>query len=374
MPELQSRDIIYPLLEANEAELLLRAAFLDGDAATFDGDVFRALMQTSLGAGDLETVRATSERLIEVGLSRGNLMLALEGICLLRNVGGEVDKETKRVLDALDKRGFSETDTLHAEAWQPDLDAARKETTEFPPPATALALLSERVLKPTKTPFGWVTLWPALTRETRAAVIERLHFEMRQPDDPALQPPRIVVAWVISGELRVHEQSIPVLAGSMLTHRTEAGALRGGRHLRMIGLRHEHWEDLMLRPDFRRAWELSQRRALISDAVYGLASAHKLPEDAIEALIQHARIARPGKATESQANRHIMLVLEKELELSIQGKGGAEKRVVRPSDLVVIPAGVALEALGTSVIRWDEATFTQHCSTPLDSLLQVAGA
>lgn len=374
MPELLSRDIIYPLLEGNEAELLLRAAILNGDAATFDGDVLRALMQTSLAAGDLETVRATSERLIEIGLSRGNLMLALEGICLLRNVGGDVDKETKRVLDALDTRGFSDADTLHYEAWRPDLDAARKETGEFPPPATALALLSERLLKPSPDPFGWVTLWPALSRESRGAVIERLHFEMRQPEDPALQPPRIVVAWVISGELRIHEQTIPVLAGTMLTHRTDANTLRGGRHLRMIGLRHEHWEELMQRPDFRSAWELSQRRALVSDAVYSLADAHKLPEAAIEALIQHASVARPGSTTESNTKRHIMLVLEKELELSVQGSDGAEKRVIRPCDLVVVPAGVSLEALSTSVIRWDEATFSEHCNTPLDSLLQAASA
>lgn len=370
MAESVSRDIIYSLLETNQVEQLVRAAIQHGGVATTDGDVLRALMQTALTVGDLETVRATASHLVAVGISQGNFMLSLEGICLLRNVGGDATPKIEEVLDALESRGFSSEQTLAYPDWSPSLEELDANENE-PPPATVLELLREEPLKPSIEPFGWVSLWPALDREVRQAVIERLHFEMRQPTEPALQPPRIVAAWVISGEVTVNNHAYTLPSGTMFTHTPQSEAVQGGRHLRMVGLRHEHWEELLALPGFLSEWEHSQLRISVHDAVEKIATTYKLDNSAIEGLLSKATISHPGSSAGSDAQNRILLIIDGQLSLPIRQERRVVSTALGPGTLVALPSGISIGRLDARVLRWSESAFLQYCPLEIGSLLEI---
>lgn len=372
MPTTDSRDIIHALLEANQAELLLRAALEHGDNANFDGDVLRALMQTALAEGDMETVRNTATRLIDLGIGHSNLMLALEGLCLLRNVGGDTEVFHNRILDALDARGFSADTTIDYTAWEPNVAAAQANTDPCPPAGTVLALLSERVLPPSLEPFAWVTLWPQLDRAGRSELMNALHFEMRMPGDAALQPPRIIVAWVISGEVTADGRPVRCVPGTMLTHNAQSHRLHGGRHLRMLGLREERWEQLMNHPSIQAAWQQIQIRNLAIQALESLGPNTRLSSEALQGLLRRASLSPSGSAGGSDVEARIFLVIDGHLELPLRRDTEVIVSTVGPGTLLSIPAGVAMADLRARVLRWSENTFAQFAPLNQYTIVEVA--
>lgn len=372
MPTIDSRDTIHSLLEANQAELLLRAAIDDGKDAPRDGDVLRALMQASLAEGDMETVRATASRLVALGIADGNLMLAVEGLCLLRNVGGETDAPTLQLLDALDARGFSDDAILKYVKWTPDVDAARANTEPCPPAATTLAILSEQVLKPNIEPFGWVTLWPQLDRKSRLSLLGSLHFEMRQPGDAALQPPRIVAAWIISGEVSVDGTRYRCIPGTMLTETADSHRLIGGRHLRMVGLRKDRWDDLQTLPDFQQAWKQNSLRLTALSALEGIASQDRLSEEAIEKLLRQATITHSGGSSGIESEDRVFLVIEGHLQLPFRRDKEVIVSTLGPGTLFSVPAGVNLAEFSASVLHWSADAFGQLAPLEQYTVVEVA--
>ena len=373
MPTIDSRETIHSLLEANLAELLLKAAIEDGKDASRDGDVLRALMQASLAEGDMETVRATASRLIALGIADGNLMLSLEGLCLLRNVGGDTEVPVQDLLDALDARGFHD-EILDYVDWTPNLDAAKSSTEPFPPAATTLALLSEQFLKPSEAPFGWVTLWPHLNRESREQLLESLHFEMRQPGDAALQPPRIVAGWITSGELAVDGIRYRCIPGTMLAQSLDTRRLVGGKHLRLVGLRQERWDALQQLPDFNHAWKQTMLRLTALSALEGIAQRAALSEETLRQLLERATMSHPGSSGGAESQARTLLVLEGHLELPLCRDTEVIVSTIGPGTLLSVPAGIALTELTASVLRWSTNTLEQIIPLEQFTVLEVAAA
>lgn len=366
MPTPDSRDIIHNHLATDQTDDLLRAALHHGGDATRDGDVLRALMQTALAEGDMETVRNTAMQLVLTGIALGHMMLALEGICLLRNVEGNADEATQRLLDAIDARGFSNQDVSAYAVWTPDVSAGRESYPELPPSSTMLDIFNEDPVQESTTPFAWVSLFPHLGRASRQELIALLHFEMGRSDEPVLHPPRLEIAWAISGEFRVQEQRIRCVPGSLIMRNLEEAALRSGRHLRLVGLNADQWKAFKEREDVKRALEQKKIRARAIHTL--IARSHtrtELPEEKLHTLLRSARMIHAHDGISARDHASIALLLEGKTTWTIETDEGPTSEELRPGTLLHIPAGRPLPQADVTLLYWRDAQFAE--SAPLEN-------
>lgn len=364
-----SRDMIHAMLANNQANELLRAAICQKDVASVDGDVLRVLMQVGLAEGDMETVRNTAARLIDVGIAEGQLMLTLEGVCLLRNVDGDTAPAIEKVLDALDARGFSEIYTADYPEWLPDIEEGAREFPTMPPAATILAMLKEKPLQETNEPFGWIALWPLLTRDSRRLLFEQLHFEMGKPQEQVLQPPRLHVAWIVSGELQITEQLFRCIPGSMIMRSPEEAKVITGRHLRVVGLNSEQWMALHERPDIDEALEQKRMRARAIHTLTLRAKDDSFPsEEQLRALLQSAQMRRLHEVEFGKDISYIGLLLEGRGNFNVEDNEAPEQEL-RPGTIIKIPPSTLLPDTGVIMLYWPENVF--DAIIPVDSFSTV---
>lgn len=361
-----SRDIIHTLLANDQIDDLLCAALRPGnEAAHRDGDVLRALMQAALAEGDMETVRSTAGQLVQTGIAYGQLMLALEGICLLRNVEGKADEATQELLDALDARGFSQHEVSSYTAWDMDLDNARAEYDERPPAATILDIFNEEPLPTSDEPFAWVALWPHLTRSTRRRLIDLLHFEMGRPSEPVLHPPRLEIAWTISGEYSVETQLIRSIPGSLVMRSVDENLLRSGRHLRLVGLTEEQWQSFKGKEDMERALEQKKIRArAVHTLIVRSRTRTELDEEQLHQLLRSARMMHVRDGVSSRDYASVALLLDGRVSWTIDKTEGPAQEELRPGSLLYIPEGLPLPSANVTLLYWREEQFNEIA--PLD--------
>lgn len=361
-----SRDMIHTLLANDQIDDLLCAALHHGgEAASRDGDVLRALMQAALAEGDMETVRSTASQLVHTGIACGHLMLALEGICLLRNVEGKADEATQVLLDALDARGFSHQEVSTYTAWTPDAPAARIEYPERPPAATLLDIFNEEPLPASDKPFAWIALWPHLTRQTRRRLLDLLHFEMGRSNEPVLHPPRLEIAWTISGEFSVENQLIRSVPGSLVMRSMDENLLRAGRHLRLVGLTDEQWRSFKGQEDLERALEQKKIRArAVHTLIVRSRTRTELDEEQLHHLLRTARMMHVHDGVSSRDHASIALLLEGRVSWSIDKPEGPTLEELRPGSLLHIPHGLPLPKANITLLYWREDQFSELA--PLD--------
>lgn len=353
-----SRDIIHNLLANDQTDDLLRAALHHSGGASQDGDVLRALMQAALAEGDMETVRNTATQLVDTGIALGNALLALEGICLSRNVDGDAAEATERLLDAIDARGFSTEDTCEYPEWAIDVDAAREAYADLPPAATILAIFNETVLPESTEAFGWVSLWPHLSRDSRKTLVELLHFEMGLSDTPVLSPPRLEVAWAISGEFAIEGRLFRTVPGSLIMRSADEALLQSGRHMRLVGLNAEQWKEFRTRDDVKRALEQKKIRAR---AVHTLiARSHEgasLDEEKMHQLLRSARMMHLADGTSARDHARLALLLDGRASFSIHEEDKIVTQELRPGTLLHIPSGLALDEAEITLLYWRKEQF-----------------
>lgn len=360
-----SRDIIHNLLATDEIDDLLCAALHHGGDARRDGDVLRALMQAALTEGDMETVRSTAAQLVDTGIAYGQLMLALEGICLLRNVEGKADEAAQNLLDALDARGFSHHEASTYTTWEPILDAAREEYPTRPPAALILDIFNEDPLPDSTEPFAWVALWPHLTRPTRRRLIDLLHFEMGRTGDPVLHPPRLEIAWTISGEFSIDTQLIRSIPGSMIMRSIEESALHSGRHLRLVGLTAEQWQSFRGLEDIERALEQKKIRArAVHTLIVRSRTRTELSEDQLHQLLRTARMVNVQDGVSARDYASIAMLLDGRVSWTIDTPQGPALEELRPGSLLRIPESLPLPNANITLLYWREEQFSDVA--PLD--------
>lgn len=353
-----SRDIIHNLLATDQIDDLLCAALHHGGDASRDGDILRALMQAALTEGDMETVRSTASQLVHTGIAYGQLMLALEGICLLRNVEGKADEATQTLLDALDARGFSHHQVSTYIDWTPSLDAAREEYETRPPAATILDIFNEEPLPTTDEPFAWIALWPHLTRSTRRRLIDLLHFEMGRTDGPVLHPPRLEIAWTISGEFSIEKQLIRSIPGSLVMRSVEENALHSGRHLRLVGLTDEQWQSFRGLEDMERALEQKKIRArAVHTLIVRSRTRTELSEDQLHQLLRSARMVNVQDGVSGRDYASIAMLLDGRVSWTIDTPQGPALEELRPGSLLRIPESLPLPNANITLLYWREEQF-----------------
>lgn len=355
-----NREIIHRCLADGHTAVLLVAAVRQGGAAQRDADVLRALMQLALEQGDIETVRGAARRMVDVGVALGHLLLCLEGICLLRNVAGEADADITRVLDALDQRGFDAERIAEYAAWKPAVATIEATNNECPAPADALRLLSEDPLPDDAPGFAWTTLWPQLDRATRRLLIDNIHFELRNADESALVPPRLMAAWVTSGEIQtVDAQRELVPPGTMLAPIDDAPIL-AGIHLRLVGLREERWAFMLAQPSFAAAWQNLHMRTQAYHAMQRVSEQTPIHPEVIEALLLKATITHPGGTSGSDAQHRVLLVIDGLMTVPPSAQtSNAAGSSYGPGTLLSLPPGTSIEPITARVLRWSAGHFEQ---------------
>lgn len=361
-----SRDIIHNLLANDQTDDLLRAALHHSGDAAQDGDVLRALMQAALAEGDMETVRNTAIQLVDTGIALGNVILALEGICLSRNVEGDAEAATEQLLDAIDARGFSTEDTCEYPEWTLDIEGAREAYADLPPSATILAIFNENVLPDSTEAFGWVSLWPHLTRESRKVLIELLHFEMGMADTPVLSPPRLEVAWAISGEFAIEDRLFRSVPGSLIMRSTDEALLQSGRHMRLVGLNAEQWKDFRTRDDVKRALEQKKIRArAVHTLIVRSRDRSVLDEEQMHELLRSGRMMHLGGGTSARDHARVALLLDGRGSFSIHADDAVVTQELRLGTLLHIPSGLALDEADITLLYWRIEQFEDVA--PLDA-------
>lgn len=361
-----SRDIIHNLLANDQTDDLLRAALHHSGQASQDGDVLRALMQTALAEGDMETVRDTATQLVDTGIALGNMVLALEGICLSRNVDGDAEGATERLLDAIDARGFSTVDTCDYPQWTLDIDGAYESFEELPPSATILAMFNETMLPESSDAFGWVSLWPHLTRDSRKVLIDLLHFEMGMADTPVLSPPRLEVAWAISGEFSIEGRLFRSVPGSLITRSTDEALLQSGRHMRLVGLNTAQWKEFRTRDDVKRALEQKKIRArAVHTLIVRSHDRSALNEDEMHELLRSARMMHLGGGISARDQARVALLLDGRAEFSVRADDAITTQELRPGTLLHIPSGLSLDEADITLLFWRQEQFEDI--SPLDA-------
>lgn len=360
-----SRDIIHNLLANDQTADLLRAALHHGGTAAHDGDVLRALMQAALAEGDMETVRNTATRLVDTGIVLGQLMLAVEGICLSRNVDGNTDESTERLLDAIDARGFNAQATCGYVQWTPDIEAGQKAYEAVPPAATMLAIFGEDPLPASTDEFGWVSLWPHLTRASRKALIDLLHFEMGRADTPLLHPPRLEVAWAISGEFSIEGRLFRSVPGSMITRAADDSLLLAGRHMRLVGLNTDQWASFRTHDDVQHALEQKKMRARAVHSLVARSKSHvALSEEQMHDLLRSARMMNLRSGTSPRDHARIALLLDGRASFAIKNGDATSVQELRPGTLLHIPEGLPLDDADVTLLYWRKEQF--ETVAPLD--------
>lgn len=351
-----NRKMIHACLAEGQSAALLMAALSHGAAAQWDCDVLRAVMQRALEQGDIDTVANAARRMIDVGLAFGQLLVCVEGLCLLRNVAGDADAEITRVLDALDLRGFDSARVDVYAAWTPDVATLDLPADDCPDAADVLIQLSQEPL-PTDAPaFAWATVWPQLDRTTRRLLIDNVHFELRQSDEVVLVPPRLSAGWITSGELLTTTgETQLVYPGTMLAPLDDVDII-AGVHVRIVGLRQERWEFMLNQPSFAMAWQQVHVRAQAFLAMRLLSERVDLADEIIETLLGKATLMHPGSSSGGDTQHRVFLVIDgfvsvPNAELDAASYG--------PGSLLSLPAGRSLDQFAARVLRWSATNFEQ---------------
>lgn len=348
-----SREIIHTCLESNHVDLLLAAAIQAGGDAHFDSDVFRALMQLALQEGDLETVRQASTRMLEVALGLGLLPMALEAICLFRNVGGDATALIDRVIEAVEARGFSAERLPHYVEWVPDLSSFETPPT-CPPPADALAMLMERPAPRSDAPFAWISFWAQLPIPALRQLMEWMHFELRRSGEAVLSPPRLAACWLTTGSVRKDEEAIRTCPpGTMIVPRVDA-TIEAASHLRMVGLRDSHWETVLSEEPFASTWRKIDLRHRMVEHLLRLAHEHRLPQSAVDGWLRGVRVRSAGDAIASLAQDTVIIALDGQLPLP---NGELAER----GEVVVLPSGEPPDYRALATMQWSVSAFEGVC-------------
>lgn len=371
-----SRDIIHTCLETNQVELLLQAAIASGGNAHHDADVFRALMQLALRDGDLETVRQASLRMLDIGIALGLLPMALEAICLFRNVGGDASEPTERLLHALETRGFDDERVPYYPEWTPSLGS--DEGTPTVTPVDLLAMLQENPVPAVQGRFAWVSLWAQLSTEARRQLIQGIHFELRRIDETLLAPPRLSACWVASGSVQSASGLHLCAPGTMVLPGTEARELRAGSHLRMIGLREDRWSAMKALPEFAQQWEAIALRHRVLRTLIQHADRASITEQAARTLLENARQRPSDDPTIVAIDDTLVLLINRDdratpnAHLDVAPGSDAQANAQDPVagaeefSFVLVPKGTNVTLAAQLALEWPVAYF--QSILPLDAL------
>lgn len=349
-----SRELIHSYLEAGQVDLLLAAAIHVGGNALHDSDVFRALMQLALQEGDLETVRQTATRMLDVALGLGQLPMALEAICLFRNVGGDASHLVTRLVDEVRARGFDSEQIPSYVDWSfpAEVDEALM---PCPTPVDGLAMLSERPAPKSTAPFAWVPFWSQLPVEEYQTLIQWIHFELRRSNEAVLSAPRLVACWVTSGSLNDGEGSRLLAPGTMVTPRTTID-VESNSHLRMIGVREANWTEILEKEPFATVWRELNLRHRSSETLHKIAARHRLPASVVETLLRQAQLSHGVELATAKSQDAVALLLDGIVE-------GTNHRTASAGELVRIPAGSPVQTKTFTGLVWTQELFEK--SAPL---------
>lgn len=349
-----SRELIHSYLEAGQVDLLLAAAIHAGGNALHDSDVFRALMQLSLQEGDLETVRQTATRMLDVALGLGQLPMALEAICLFRNVGGDATHLVSRLVEEVGSRGFdSERIPAYVE-WSVPAEI-HGNAMPCPTPVDGLAMLSELPAPKSSAPFAWVPFWSQLPVEEFRTLIQWVHFELRRANEAVLSAPRLVACWVTSGALSDAGGTRLLAPGTMITPRTTID-VESKSHLRMVGLREANWTEILEKEPFATVWRELNLRHRTSEALHKIAARHRLPASVVETLLRQAHLSHGAELATARSQDAVALLLDGIVE-------GTNHRTASAGELVRIPAGSPVETKTFTGLIWPQELFEK--SAPL---------
>lgn len=351
------RNPILEALESSRHEALLSVAASHPDRSLRDRDLLRAVLQEALTTGDMDLVKRGAKLCFLAGLCAGDLMLSLEGICLLRNIGSEVEEETTALLDALDARGFADHTTP-----DPGTRLRGDASGNAPELSEVLASLEAELNKHSSDdgPFYDVALWPHLERSTRKELIGMLHLETRRQSEMVFEAPRLVMGWIASGALMRGEQVRWVAPGTLVHTAPGSGTLRASSHLRILGMSEERWQSFTASVEGAAAWQ----RALIREHIFGalatLDGALVADTERCTALLKSAVLTYPGASAGPAGHARIVLVIEGRQQIRVAQGDRVTPMVVGPGSLLRIPSEVAFEGLSSSALRWNESTFEEH--------------
>ena len=239
---------------------LLSLAVQNAERLPCDRDLMRGVLTASLVTGNRDAAVDIGRAMIDGGRVTGDLMLALEGLCMLRNLGADVTTLRADLLADIESRGFDPmpmppTNT-NVEPVVPDEPEGDQAAALLP---RALAQVARMRAPYVAKRWQWVPLLSQLPPDALAQVVDNLHIEMRGDDEPVLRPPHVVIGWVVSGAVKVDDRYRELQSGALIYPREDQTLPTTALHLRLLGVSEDIWTTLLERREIstlaQRIWQ-----------------------------------------------------------------------------------------------------------------------